>query len=405
MKWLRFACSNVLRNLRRSLVTVAIGAVGTAAILVGGGFALFTYESLEEISARDSGHLILAHPNYFDEQEDSPLQFGLEGAEALRRDIEDDDRVRKALPRLQLSGLISNGDRTFVFLGTGIDPEEFDVKGPFLKVTAGETLTHAPDLDGPIEVMLGTDLARQLKAEPGATLTLLTTTTEGSLNALDVMVRGVISLGVPEIDKRIALMHLATAQRLLATDKVSTLSVFLRETAQTEVMKGELAGRFPGHAIHTWLEEAFYYIAVRELYNRIFGLLGVIIVVIVLFAVSNTLAMSVVERTREIGTLRALGTLPRQVMQGFALEGMLLGAAGAVLGMVVAAAVSMLLLIKGFQMPPPPGRSVGYPLYVNVSAWLYASTTLIVTLLSTLAALWVSRRAARRPIVEALGHV
>jgi len=405
MKWLLFAARNVLRNRRRSLVTVLIGTVGTAAILVGGGFALFTYQSLEELSARDSGHLILAHHDYFDREEDVPMQFGLEHFERLRQEIERDQRVRRALPRLQMSGLISNGEKSLVFIGTGIDPEEFDLKGPFLNVVAGSTLSRRPAADQPAEVLLGRELAKQLQAQPGTFITLLTTTTEGSLNALDVIVRGVIALGVPEIDKRIVLVHLPTAQQLLATDKVSTLSVYLRETAMTSAMKAELGARLPDYAIHTWLDEAFFYVAVRELYNRIFGLLGVIIVVIVVFAVANTLAMAVVERTREIGTLRALGTLPGQIKLSFALEGLVIGIASAVFGMLLAAAISMFLLLTGFEMPPPPGRSNGYPLYVNVSATLYAATSLVVALLSMLAAWWVSRRAARQPIVEALAHV
>ncbi len=405
MKWLLFAARNVLRNRRRSLVTVLIGTVGTAAILVGGGFALFTYQSLEELSARDSGHLILAHHDYFDREEDVPMQFGLEHFERLRQEIERDERVRRALPRLQMSGLISNGEKSLVFIGTGIDPEEFDLKGPFLNVVAGSTLSRRPAADQPAEVLLGRELAKQLQAQPGTFITLLTTTTEGSLNALDVIVRGVIALGVPEIDKRIVLVHLPTAQQLLATDKVSTLSVYLRETAMTSAMKAELGARLPGYAIHTWLDEAFFYVAVRALYDRIFGLLGVIIVVIVVFAVANTLAMAVVERTREIGTLRALGTLPGQIKLSFALEGLVIGIASAVFGMLLAAAISMFLLLTGFEMPPPPGRSNGYPLYVNVSATLYAATSLVVALLSMLAAWWVSRSAARQPIVEALAHV
>jgi ABC-type lipoprotein export system ATPase subunit len=60
MKWILFAWKNVMRNKRRSLTAMLITAMGTAAVLIGGGFALFTYESLEEMTARDSGHVVLA---------------------------------------------------------------------------------------------------------------------------------------------------------------------------------------------------------------------------------------------------------------------------------------------------------------------------------------------------------
>lgn len=62
LTWLKFAWHNTLRNRRRSLVTVSIVALGAAGMLLAGGFALYTYESLAEASARDSGHLVLGTP-------------------------------------------------------------------------------------------------------------------------------------------------------------------------------------------------------------------------------------------------------------------------------------------------------------------------------------------------------
>jgi putative ABC transport system permease protein len=121
--------------------------------------------------------------------------------------------------------------------------------------------------------------------------------------------------------------------------------------------------------------------------------------------VFNTIAMSVVERTREIGTLRALGALPVQIVRDFALEGLVIGAAGSILGVAVCALASVGFSALGVQMPPPPGRSVGYPLHINLDATLFVWTVLLVIALSALAAWFASRKAAARPIVEALAHV
>jgi putative ABC transport system permease protein len=115
--------------------------------------------------------------------------------------------------------------------------------------------------------------------------------------------------------------------------------------------------------------------------------------------------MAVIERTREIGTLRALGTLPKQIVRVFALEGFLLGIAGTAAGTLFALGTSIFFLLADFQMPPPPGRSVGYPLHVNLSPPLYAITAATIVLLSIAAAWIVSRKASRKPIVEALAHV
>jgi putative ABC transport system permease protein len=406
MKWLAFSLKNVLRNRRRSLITIIIAAVGTAGVLVGGGFALFTYESLEELAARESGNVIIAHKDYFERDEDTPMQFGLDGYIEMRNRLENDSRVRIALARVQFSGLISNGDKSAVFIGTGVDPDgEFNVKGPIMTVLSGKLLQSAPSSGSAPEIMLGSELARQMKAEPGTGLTLLSTTTSGSLNAVDVTVKGIITMGVPDVDKRLVFTDLATAQKLLLTNKVSTLSVYLRENSDTDAMHTTVTGLYPDRALQTWRDQAFYYSAVKELYNRIFGLLGVVIVTMVIFAVSNTLVMAVIERTREIGTLRALGTLPRQIVRIFAMEGLVMGIAGVVVGVIFAIGTSVFFAVADIQMPPPPGRSDGYPLHINVSLALYLITSLTVVALSVAAAWFVSRKASRKPIVEALAHV
>ncbi len=406
MKWLWFAYKNVRRNHRRSVMTILITAVGTASVLISSGFALYTYDSLREMSARESGHVVIAHPEYFDKEEEIPLEYGLANHEMLRQRIEPVEQVRMVIPRLQFSGLISNGDKSVIFSGTGVDPEgEFYAKGPFLKVLSGKILTtqSAPAADP--QVMLAKNLAKQLNAKIGTSLTLLTTTTDGVLNALDVQVQGTFSVGVPELDKRMLLVALPIAQELLMTEKVSTLSVYLYDTEETAMIQTTLTEQYPKLAMQAWWEQAVFYFKVKALYNRIFGILGAMILLIVFFAVTNTLSMTVVERTRETGTLLALGTLPQQIVRNFIVEAIIIGIAGTLLGMLFAASTSLSLVFLDVQMPPPPGHSESYPLYVYMSTWLYSLTTVAVIILCIGAAWISSRQAANKPIVEALSHV
>lgn len=402
LAWARFAWLNTRRNRRRSLVTVAIAALGTAAILLAGGFALSTYQGLAEASARTTGHLVLARTAQFDGFEDTPLQHGLTDAQALRQRLLADPAVRQVLPRVEFGGLISNGDKSVIMMGVGIEPDaEFAVKGPFLTVEAGRELAGAERG----AVMLGAGLARNLKAQPGASLTLLAGTTEGAMNALDVTVAGIVSTGVPEIDQRLVYTDVATAQRLLVTDRVSSLGIFLDRMEATLPARARLGASLPDLALRTWEEQAPFYRSVRALYNRIFGALGLIIGVIVVVVVANAMAMSVIERTREIGTLRALGTRPGQLLQTLAMEGLLLGAAGGAIGAAITVAVSVALQLFPVMMPPPPGRSIGYPLLITLDAGLMLATLGLVTVLVALASGWVARRTVRLPVVAALGHV
>ncbi len=401
LRWLRFAAANTRRNRRRSAVTVAIAALGTAAILLAGGFALSTYQALAQASARSTGHLVVARSEQFERDEDVPLQYGLDEVAALKRQLLANDEVRQVLPRVEFSGLVSNGDKSVVMMGVGIDPDaEFAIKGPFLTVSAGRVLATGERL----QVMLGQGLARSLKAAPGSSLTLLASTTEGALNALDVTVAGVFGTGVPDIDRRLVYTDLDTAQKLLVTPRVSSLGVFLAGMDDTAAAQQRLQAAWPQLAVRTWLQQAPFYRSVKALYDRIFGALGLVIGLIVVFVVASTMAMAVVERTREIGTLRALGTLPGQLVRSFALEGLLLGSVGAAAGALLALSTSLALLVFPLQMPPPPGRSEGYPLQVAIDPTLYALTMLAVLLLAALASALVARRTVAMPVVDALGH-
>jgi putative ABC transport system permease protein len=173
--WLKFAMHNTLRNRRRSLVTVSIAALGTAAILLAGGFALYTYEALAQAAARDTGHLVLGKPRQFTADEDTPCRTAWTTWRPAHPTAGRPGRAPGAA-QVEFSGLISNGDKSTVMMAAGVEPDsEFAVKGPFLTVTSGRCWHPAARA----EVMLGEAWPSSLKATPGSSLTLLASTTEG----------------------------------------------------------------------------------------------------------------------------------------------------------------------------------------------------------------------------------
>jgi putative ABC transport system permease protein len=158
-----------------------------------------------------------------------------------------------------------------------------------------------------------------------------------------VNVSGIVTTGIPDIDKRLVYTDIHTAQSLLHTDKVSSLGVFLSDMNATPMAQQRLQQQLPELTIQTWEDQAFFYKSVRDLYNRIFGALGLIISLIVVFVVANAMAMAIIERTRETGSLRAMGTLPAELIRSFSYEGMFLGGSGALLGAAIALTVALLL--------------------------------------------------------------
>lgn len=402
--WL-YAWHNVLRNRRRSLITILIAALGCIAVLLASGFALYTYAQLEQGAAYEYGHITVSTKNHSKEEEE-PLQYGIENYSALMQQLSSINKINALLPKVELSGLISNGNKSVPFMGSGVDLlAEKKVLKEILSIDERDLLQAKAEY-AEYYVLLGDALARSLNAHKGSGLTLLATTSSGSINAIDVYVAGTISTGWEDVDQRLVYMDVGLAQSLLLAPKLSAISVYLEDTQSTTAVLEQLTAKYPDYSFKPWWQQAFYYQSVKQLYNRLFGLLGIIIAFLVYFSVSNTLAMAVVERTREIGTLRALGTLPKEIIAQFVREGVVIGSLGALIGMMISGAIVVVLPVLGLDMPPPPGRTVGYPLLISASIPLYLITSICMVGLCAIAAWFVSFKAAsKKSIVEALSHV
>jgi len=143
-----------------------------------------------------------------------------------------------------------------------------------------------------------------------------------------------------------------------------------------------------------------------RLFGGIFLFIALVMGVIVLFAVVNTMTMNVMERTNEIGTIRAMGVRRRGIRWQFIAEGALIGAAGAAIGAGLAVAVAAAVNGVGLEWVPP-GNSNPVPLHLDVIGrpGLVIRTWVGLVLVATLAALIPANRAARLPVVDALRHV
>ncbi|NOH62315.1 FtsX-like permease family protein [Vibrio sp. RE88] len=410
----RIAYLNLLRNRRRSVLSALIITIAVFALTSAGGFGLYTYESLQESTARDTGHLTISIPGFFEKDEDMPLANGLEDSAAIYEQLISNPDIRGIQPRIEFTGLVSNGNKSTIFVGTGVNEREFDMKGPFLDVRQGKTLSDIRSSryqPSEPEVMLGVDLARNLNVSIGDWITVLATTSDGALNALDFKVHGIYSTGVPDLDKRQLYLHIESVQELLVSDKVSTLSVFLYETQNTLKLQSwveeQLASLPHRQALEVtpWQQRAFFYTKVKDLYDRIFGIMGAVMSLVVFVALFNTMTMSVTERTREIGTLSALGTYPAEIVAGFVREAALLAGIGTLLGGLLTAVTSIVLMVVDVQMPPPPGRTDGYPLNIYFSLELLSYSALGVMAICILAAFLSARKGVNKPITEALTYV
>lgn len=404
MKWLKLGWQNLGRNRRRTVATLLLVAMGVTGIMTTTGFARYTYESLREFAMRENGQLILSHAEYFEREEEYPLELGLDNYETLRQQLLQDRNIRYVLASTEFNGLITNGEKSTIFMGEGVDPDLPKVLGPALNIIEGRSLSLHPDTEQDDEVLLGQGLADSLNATVGSGLTLLSSTSDGALNAVDVRVQGILATGIPEMDARLLRVHNATARYLVDSDRVSQLSVYLQASSSQDQYAQSLATQFPELKVTPWQERAFFYRSVKNLYDRIFGVMGGVILIMVLFAVFNTSAMSVMERIREIGTLAAMGTYRVEIVRLFLIEASYLAFLGTVLGWLISAAITVLLIGLPVNMPPPPGQTEGYPLQIYFSWGAAGMSLLLIWVMSLLASALAVRKGIRVTVAEALRH-
>ena len=403
MRFLVFALKNIGRNRRRSATILGMIALGSAALLIAGGYAAATFRGLREGTiANGLGHLQIGGPGFRDEEE-RPLATGLDDPDAVRRIVSEEPGVRAVAARIEFNGLVSNGEKSVVFLGRGVEPaQEFGAAGFRLTLRKGRELVGR----GTAEAIVAIGLAKSLQVEPGDRLTILSTTVDGALNGADVEVVGTYTTGIKEMDDRALIVSLDTAQTILATSKVSKLIVVLNETGDTAAVQHSLTSRLGAASqrveVANWSDLASFYHQVRGLYAGIFMFLGLIIVGLVVLSSGNAMSMTVMERVKEIGTLMAVGTSRPLVMLLFVIEGLGLGVLGGLLGAALGYGLAIFLNAAGIMMPPPPTFTTGFRLVIDTVPMLFVAVPLLMVVTLFVASLFPAARAARLRITEAL---
>ncbi|HLN58820.1 MAG TPA: FtsX-like permease family protein [Thermoanaerobaculia bacterium] len=401
------AWRNLVRQKRRTVLMGAVVAFGFAAFALAGGFIAQSFDGLKEGTIRTVGQLQAVDRRAVTRTEEKTLEFGLRGASRARAIASGDPAVSAVLPRIDFVGLATSGAKSVPYLGIGVDPEP-EAAATFARelVVAGKYLSG----DGGDGVVLGTGLASALQVKPGDSVTLMATTPDGSLNAVDAVVTGLADVQIKELNDRYLACGIALASRLLQSpETVTKLVVFLKPRADEgkTAERLRLALNAAGYpvAIRNWRELAVFYGQVKLLYIGIFGFVGAVLVVIVILSAAIVMTMAVTERTREIGTLRALGTRPSGILKMFLMEGTALAIAGCAAGMILALLVRAVLNASGIILPPPPGATHGMPIHVQFYPLAYAAglSAMIVTML--VASYFPAKRASRLSIVEALAHI
>ena len=465
MKTLSLALRNLLRNRRRSLTTLLAMMIGLVTILVFGGYSRNVIFAMQTGYVQLHGHLQIQRKDYFLYGSGNPAAYGIADYQGIVDVIKNDPIMAPLItvvtPKLQLGGIAGNFSagvsKNVIASGMIVDEQnqmrlwdDYGSASYTPKIALAGTSTDS--------VVIGTGVARMLQlcaplkvANCSQTVQAQrqsgneSTTVPDDINALSALEKvdatssnqtniemlaanlhgapNVASLnvvkaenwGLKEFDDSYMVMHLAQAQKLIygaAAPQISAIQIQLQHTTQMSVAKARL-----DHLLATTFKEtpletldfqtlAPIYGQTIQFFDSVFGFIATLIGVIVLFTVGNTMSMAVVERTTEIGTLRAIGQRRNGIRRLFVVEGTMLGFIGASLGVLSALLIAYLINHAGLTWTPP-GYVYAYPLKVRI--WgdlrLIFGSAIGLVIVAIISAWWPANRASKMMIVDALRHV
>jgi len=419
---IKLAFKNIFRAKKRTVITFSTISVGLALLIIA--ISLLNgidKQSISNIIHSQTSHLKLFREGYFEKREDLPLNLTIQNPEQFYPRIKAHPLVREVESRIMFGASLIKGMDELPCLGVACEPQSnpriLNIKD---SLVAGEWIsTDHPGM------VIGADLAEDIDLEVGDAITIrMITSSKGepySWNALDMEVLGIFNSGNPTVDTNRIILPLNFAQQALSMEgKVTEIVVSLindeEDTlteARTWLEQLYAAGPQPLE-VASWKDLAGTFLAISQTKTMGSSMIIMIMLVIAAIGIINTMLMAVLERTREIGMLMALGMKKREIMGLFILEGGFLGIFGSLLGCLLGALGGWYLEAKGWSI-----SSLGetyeklaqsaYPIkevfYGDLTFNVLLMTFVFGVVIALLASVYPARKATGLNPIEALRHI
>ncbi len=399
------AWRNLWRHTRRSLITAGAMAVGVAMCMVMVAFTDGMYDDIFEVLVEQQlGHVQIHHPDY-------PGSRGMHDtigdADAFVAALDAVDDSAAVSPRLNGFGLVGGETKSAGAMLVGIDPERFLATFPL-----DERLEAGGFLTGPGQILLGEKLADDLEVAVGDSVVVVTQSADGSLGNAVYDLVGTYRSGNSQMDRSGAYLTLTDVQDLLVLpDQIHQVTAL---TSDVDGIEG-YAERIEAAVGAAEIEVQPWWVASPQtdqlMATRDFSV-GVLLAIVfgaAAFGVLNTMLMSVFERTRELGVLRALGIRAGRLVTLIVVESLFLAALASSMGLVLGGLLDWYVVTVGLDFSTMPGEGFDFSgvtldpvIKGTVNPWRIVEIVVAVIVVSVLASLWPAIRAANLRPVEAI---
>lgn len=399
------AIRNVLRNRRRTAITLAALAIGVAAVGNIRGILNGFQDAIIRGSVEGTTGAIQVHrAGYLANVLSTPLSMDFEWNDAFVQKLKSVKGVKSVAPRIQFAGSLTltpedgkEAEEGLFFAATAIDPKDEFVVCPQRRDFFSPGTTFDDE-----HVVLGDALAQAFKAKVGAEAVLLAPDRDGSLNGELSHVGGSMRAIMPG-EMKIAVVPLPLAQKLLRMEgRVTEVALSVDDLEHVDDIAAQLTTVLgPDYEVHTWDRLIPERKTIMNIQNGVSVVVSVVFVLLMLLGVANTMLMSVLERTREVGTMMAVGVTRQSVAALFLLEAVVLGVLGAVAGLGLTMVVTSVLASKHISITPP-NASMAIEIIPFITA-RFTGAIMVVAIVGAVAfALYPALRASKLRPVEAL---
>jgi len=394
----KLAIRNITRHSTRSLLSILMISGAIAAIVLFQGFSSYSLFAIKIIAAENQyGNMQIAANSYWNPQKETRQErmFHLSDIDSLKNKF---PTIERTSGRISFFGLISNGDLSISAKMIGLDPEKEPMFNKIVKMREGVFFSSNSN-----EVVVGQLLAKQLRVKTGDDITILTSTIDGVMNAMDLKVAGTFTVGLDEIDAQVIYLPLSVAQSVLDTDLVDLAVVKFNtlEDAENNVALINTELKNQNLFAKSWRELAYFYRQVSNYFGVQNRIIESILLALMFLGILNTVSMTIIERTGEIGTLRSLGESRKEVVNQFLLESFIISLVGIVLGVIISK-LGIEFVKAADIVTDLPGASTPFKIVIMFqwSSVFYAAS--LATATAFFATLFPAIRASRMNIVDAL---
>lgn len=401
---------NLWRHKRRSLIVISSVAVGVFAMISAMGLLNGIMTQMVDNTINTAlGHVSIQAKGF---QNSLRSEHSFIPTETLYAAIGNIADLQKGhAPRIKLKGMARSSASSRPVVITGIDPAKERTVSHLAEYIIPKTgsFLESPDKEG---ALISKNMSEALELSPGDKIIIMMQNTKGELISAGITIKGLYLTPVENFDRHTVFVGLKKLQALAGfRNKISEISITLKNRVASSAIKTTLlpSVRNAGLEALTWQEMAPNLVRSIAIVDTMMYVSFFIIFITVIFSIANTLVMAIMERFREIGVMKSIGTQPNMIFFMVVFESMLLGITGLVFGIAAGYAVMALLSVGGIDLSVYAktlrAMGSGSIIYPSVRAFDVFMATAIVLITTVCAAIVPARKAARIEPVKALSYV